>query len=72
VGQYYATVALLGSLVYGSLIFFVSAPEVIAELAVFLAAFLLRGAAIVFGIRPGSLSGLEKLSEKMETAGTAP
>jgi uncharacterized membrane protein YeiH len=52
-GQLYATAALAGALVYGSLVQYVAAPEMVAELAGFLAAFLLRAAAIIFDIRMG-------------------
>ena len=51
-GQPYATVALLGSLGYGSMRYF-GAPEIAAELVAFLAAFSLRACAIIFDIRLG-------------------
>jgi uncharacterized membrane protein YeiH len=52
-GQLYATAALSGALVYSSLVQFLSAPEIAAELAGFLAAFSLRASAIIFDIRMG-------------------
>jgi uncharacterized membrane protein YeiH len=52
-GQLYATAALGGALVYGSLVQFLSVPELAAELAGFLAAFMLRASAIMFDIRMG-------------------
>jgi uncharacterized membrane protein YeiH len=51
-GQPYATVALLGSLSYGSMRYF-GVPEIAAELVAFLAAFSLRASAIIFNIRMG-------------------
>lgn len=52
-GQLYATAALAGALVYGSLEHFVSPPEYLAEAVGFMAAFSLRAAAIIFDIRMG-------------------
>jgi uncharacterized membrane protein YeiH len=51
-GQPYATVALLGSLSYGSMRYF-GVPEIASELVAFLAAFSLRASAIIFNIRMG-------------------
>jgi uncharacterized membrane protein YeiH len=51
-GQIYATAALLGSLIYASLRQ-VGVPEIPAELVAFLAAFSLRGSAIIFDIQMG-------------------
>jgi uncharacterized membrane protein YeiH len=51
-GELYATAALLGSLSYAGLSY-LSLPEGVAELSAFLAAFLLRAAAIIFKIRMG-------------------
>jgi uncharacterized membrane protein YeiH len=51
-GQVYATAALLGSLSYAALRHF-GVPEIPAELAACLAAFLLRASAIIFDIRMG-------------------
>jgi uncharacterized membrane protein YeiH len=51
-GELYATAALLGSLSYAGLSC-LALPEGVAELVAFLAAFSLRAAAIIFGIRMG-------------------
>jgi uncharacterized membrane protein YeiH len=51
-GQLYATAALAGSLTYASLSY-LALPEGVAELLAFLAAFALRGSAIIFDIRMG-------------------
>ena len=52
-GQLYATAALSGALVYGSLIQFLSVSGWVAELAGFLTVLALRGSAIIFDIRMG-------------------
>jgi len=52
-GQLYATAALSGALVYGTLIHVFSVPGPIAESAGFITAFGLRGASIVLDIRMG-------------------
>ena len=52
-GQLYATAALSGALIYGALVHFLGAPEIVSELAGFLAALALRAAAIIFDIRMG-------------------
>jgi len=52
-GQLYATAALAGALIYGALVHFLGAPEIVSELAGFLVAFSLRAAAIIFDIRMG-------------------
>ncbi len=51
-GELYATAALVGSLAYAGLAQ-TPLPEPVVELLAFLAAFVLRAAAIVFGIRMG-------------------
>ena len=51
-GQPYATAALLGALIYASLLYW-GVAEITAEVMAFLAAFSVRAAAIVFDIRMG-------------------
>ena len=52
-GQLYATTALAGALVYGTLVYYLSVSGLVAESVAFLTAFGLRGAAIMFDIRMG-------------------
>jgi len=63
-GQLYATAALSGALVYGVLIHYLGAPEIVAEVAGFAAAFGLRAAAIIFDIRMGPPGEFLRVGEK--------
>ena len=62
-GQIYATAALLGSLIYASLRQ-VGVPEIPAELVAFLAAFSLRGSAIIFDIQMGPPTDFIRIGKK--------
>jgi uncharacterized membrane protein YeiH len=66
-GQIYATAALLGSLIYGSMRYF-GIAEIPAELVACLAAFALRASAIVFDIRmgpPGAFIRIGKTDDEL-------
>jgi uncharacterized membrane protein YeiH len=67
-GQIYATAALLGSLIYGSMRYF-GIAEIPAELVACLAAFALRASAIVFDIRmgpPGAFIRIGKTDDELD------
>ncbi|HKJ29625.1 MAG: trimeric intracellular cation channel family protein [Desulfuromonadales bacterium] len=63
-GQLYATAALTGALVYGVLVHYLGAHEIVAEVAGFGTAFALRAAAIIFDIRMGPPGEFIKIGKR--------